>query len=141
MKLTDWCYGVRRAAAAVIKKSIHPCCIYFKKLALDCQPRGVAIELEPKRRVVCAALRAVDGALLLGIRHYSIDMHRQMEQHKNGKKFRDCLDENQGFVDQFGVYMSRVEAYQVAEAAGQLRYPTVCGEGQSGPRLYSEGLY
>ena len=67
-----------------------------------------------KRRVVCAAIRASDGELLLGIRHYSPDMHKQIAQRMDGHKFKSRMDENQGFVDQWGKWMSRAEAYQVA---------------------------
>lgn len=93
------------------------------------------------RRVVCAAIRAADGELLLGIRHYSRDMHRQMEQRMDGAKFNNRLDEDQGFVDQDGVFMSREEAYQVADKGLQIRWPSACGMGLNGPKLYSEGLY
>lgn len=92
-------------------------------------------------RIVCAAIRAADGELLLGIRHYSPDMHKQIEFRRDGEKFTHLHDEDQGFVNQYGQWLSRVEAYQVALASGQLRYPESCGEGLDGPKLYSEGLY
>lgn len=94
-----------------------------------------------QRRVVCAAIRAADGELLLGIRHYSTDMHAQMHQRRDGAKFAHRLDEDQGFVDQHGVFLSREEAHKVALAAGQIVHPEKCGEGLDGPKLYSEGLY
>lgn len=94
-----------------------------------------------ERRVVCAALRASDGRLLLGIRHYSRDMHEQLARRDDRNRFQHLHDPDQGFVDQFGVFMTREEAYRVAKAAGQLRYPEACGEGLDGPKLYSEGLY
>ncbi len=93
------------------------------------------------RRVVCAAIRAADGDLLLGIRHYSPDMRAQIESRQDGHKFRCRHDEDQGFVDQHGVWMSREEAYQVARAAGQIVRPEACGDGLYGQKLYSEGLY
>lgn len=93
------------------------------------------------RRVVCAAIRAADGTLLLGVRHYSRDMHEQIAQRAGGWKFLHRYDEDQGFVDQRGVFMTREEAYQVADAAGQIAYPEACGRGLFGPKLYSEGLY
>ena len=40
-----------------------------------------------ERRVVCAAIRAADGDVLLGIRHYSPDMHRQISARHDGAKF------------------------------------------------------
>ena len=93
------------------------------------------------RRVVCAAIRADDGELLLGIRHYSPDMHRQIKKRTDGRKFKQRLDKHQGFVDQHGVFMSRLEAYEVAKSAGQIAYPNANGMSPDGPRLYSEGLY
>ena len=98
-------------------------------------------EERTQRRVVCAAIRAADGSLLLGIRHYSRDMHEQIRQRDDGAMFKHRHDPDQGFVDQFGAYMTREEAYQVAKAAGQILHPSACGNGLDGPKLYSEGLY
>lgn len=96
---------------------------------------------EAQRRVVCAAIRAFDGTLLLGIRHYSHDMHMQIANRIDASKFMQRLDHDQGFVDQHGTWMSREEAYQVALSAGQIIRPEACGNGLDGPKLYSEGLY
>lgn len=94
------------------------------------------------RRVVCAALRADDGSLVLGIRHYSADMLAQIHHMgPEGTKFHHRHGKDQGFVDQHGVYMCRHEAYNVALAAGQIVYPEACTYGTEGPHLYSEGLY
>lgn len=93
------------------------------------------------RRVVCAAIRAADGDLLLGIRHNSDDMKKQIRERLDGHKFRNRLDQDQGFVDQHGKWMSREEAYQVAKEALQIIYPERCAVGLDGPKLYSEGLY
>jgi hypothetical protein len=68
-------------------------------------------------------------------------MHDQLAQRADRDRFLLRLDPNQGFVDQHGVYMTREEAYRVAEAAGQIAYPERCGRGLEGPKLYSEGLY
>ena len=94
-----------------------------------------------KRRVVCAAIRSDDGDVLIGIRHYSRDMHAQIEARHDGAKFKHRHDDDQGFVDQHGVYMTREEAYKVAESAQQLFDISACGKGLDGPKLYSEGLY
>ncbi len=96
---------------------------------------------EKQRRVVCAAIRAYNGDVLLGIRHYSRDMRLQIEQRTDGGIFTNRHDEDQGFVDQHGIWMSREEAYRVARDANQLIYPDACGEGLDGMKLYSEGLY
>ena len=103
----------------------------------------MANRADKPRRVVCAAIRAPNGDILLGIRHYSEDMHKQISARRgvDGLNFKHRHDEDQGFVDQHGIYMSREEAYKVAEAAGQILYPDACGQGLDGPKLYSEGLY
>lgn len=130
----------------------EPCCERFESCEVDCIPRlhwhdARRIRSETRtippgrRRVVCAAVRSADGFLVLGIRHYSQDMHQQIAQREDGHKFAHRHDEDQGFVDQHGVFMSREEAYRVAEAAGQIVRPEACGEGLHGPKLYSEGLY
>lgn len=93
------------------------------------------------RRVVCAAIRAADGALLLGIRHYSMDMHEQIDARRDGAKFKHRHEADQGFVDQRGRWMSRAEAFIVAQSNGQIIRPEGCGEGLEGKKLYSEGLY
>jgi hypothetical protein len=93
------------------------------------------------RRVVCAAIRASDGSVLLGIRHYSKDMHEQIRLRIDCNKFLRRLDDDQGFVDQHGVFMSREEAFNVASRAGQIVNVSACGEGLDGMKLYSEGLY
>lgn len=98
-----------------------------------------------QRRVVCAAIRAADGDLLLGIRHYSPDMHRQIEQRRDGEKFMHRLDEDQGFVDQHGEWLNRFQAFRVADEAGQIVSIEACGvglyNGVVSAKLYSEGIY
>lgn len=90
-----------------------------------------------KRRVVCSAIRAEDGTILTGIRHYSKDMHESINNRVDGWKFHHRYDEDQGFVDQYGMYMTRKEAYSVAFYAGQIINEAACGNCE----LYSEGLY
>jgi hypothetical protein len=90
-----------------------------------------------QRRVVCAAIRAADGDVLIGIRHYSKDMVEQINARSDGAKFKHLGDLDQGFVDKMGVFMSREEAYGVALYAGQIIYP----DSDNQERLYSENLY
>ena len=94
-----------------------------------------------QRRVVCAAIRAKDGDIIIGVRHYDRHMHDQINMRVDGAKFRNRLDEDQGFVDQFGVFLSREEAYALADRNGQLIYPNKCASGLDGHKLYDEGLY
>ena len=94
------------------------------------------------RRVVCAAIRAADGSVLLGIRHYSKDMHEQIAARNDGAKFKHRHDEDQGFVDQHGNYLTREAAFNVALAAGQRIDMPSCSMDIDGKwQLYSEGLY
>jgi hypothetical protein len=92
---------------------------------------------DPTRRIVCAAIRAADGDVLLGIRHYSEDMHRQIARRFDGSKFTHRNGDDQGFVNTWGEYLTREEAYAVAMANGQIVRPEACSQGV----LYSEGLY
>jgi hypothetical protein len=47
---------------------------------------------------------------------------------------------DQGFLDQHGVFLSRTEAWKVAEAAGQI-LRRVGGDDANGGTLFSENLY
>lgn len=90
------------------------------------------------RRVVCAACRS--GELIIaGARHFDSVMHRQIAAIAPEKKPKPSQWE-QGFIDQFGVFMDRKEAMQVAKAAGQpIDIERGCGGSET--TLYSEGLY
>lgn len=89
-----------------------------------------------KPRIVCSAIRAKDGDVLLGIRHYSHDMVVQIQNRKDGDKFHHLSGTNQGFVDQFGKYYTRQEAWIIAKDNNQIaRDIDVIGT------LYSEHLY
>lgn len=95
-------------------------------------------------RIVCAALRAEDGDVLIGIRHYSLDMVKQINSRADGDKFRKLSGRNKGFVDQHGTYYDRFEAYKIAEKEGQLRggsFSFNWSPKDLAYRLYSENLY
>lgn len=89
------------------------------------------------RRVVCAAMR--NGPyLVVGPRHFDMTMHAQLAILKRADPNLDKKWE-QGFIDQFGVFMDRTEAMVVAKASGQ---PINFTRNGSNPDvLYSEGLY
>ena len=86
-----------------------------------------------QRRIVCAALRRADGAILCGPRHF--DNIMRVQARLTG--IDTWVGAKQGFVDQFGVFMGRVEAREVAGIAGQIirRCGGDCKE------LCSENLY
>lgn len=85
------------------------------------------------KRIVCAACRWPDGHIILGIRHFSPDMI--LSAHLQGYRTIDCRE--QGFVDQYGNYLTRQEAYQIAEKNGQYNPYEPYTPGT----LYSEDLY
>ena len=93
------------------------------------------------RRVVCAAIRGSNGRLLLGVRHYSQDMIDQMNARIDIHAFVHRMDDDQGFVDQHGVYMTRAEAFRVAKNANQIVNYKACTTHDGERHLYSEGLY
>lgn len=86
---------------------------------------------ECKRRVVCAANRFSDGTIILGARHWD----ELMREHAMQIGRMQCGAE-QGFIDQWRVFMTRKEAWSVAVEANQIIRDVGCsGE------LYSENLY
>lgn len=88
-----------------------------------------------QRRVAMAACR-VNGYILVGVRHFCPIMRMQMEAiGLTGDVFEREHDmrTDQGFVDQWGVWMSREEAYVVAKEAGQ-----IINEDVTPGTLYSE---
>lgn len=90
------------------------------------------MEDRSQRRVVCAANLFLCGTIILGARHWDPLMHQQAKAYglRGG-------NEDQGFIDQWRVFMTREEAWIVAEEAGQIVYRGNWGDGV----LYSENLY
>jgi hypothetical protein len=85
------------------------------------------------RRVVCAANRHQHSRLVIcGARHWDKVMRAQAAALGTGFKEWD-----QGFIDQFGDWMTREEAWGVAVDQNQVRRR--CGG--DGKRLFSENLY
>lgn len=90
-----------------------------------------------QRRVVCAANLYTSGKTLISARHWDVGMCEQY----NSMRLTETEDKcTQGFIDQWGVFMSRTEAWKVAEAAGQILY-RCGGDDADGGTLYSENLY
>lgn len=91
-------------------------------------------------RIVCAANRLPDGTMFIGARHWDdlmcaqagryIALH-ELEDHEVG-------DAEQGFMDQWGRFMTRKAAWLIAEKNGQILHR---GPGYNGPDLFSENLY
>jgi hypothetical protein len=84
------------------------------------------------KKIVCAANRKnFTGEIVLGIRHWDAFM-RKMETEGDPV--------TQGFIDNSGNFLSRTEAWKVAEQAGQI-IRRVGGDTSDGGTLYSENLY
>ena len=95
-------------------------------------------------RIICAAnkVRFDSGKsiIITGARHWDNIMHKTFNA--LDKKLGDMEDEVQGFIDQFGNFYDRYEAWTIAETNGQIIRrvggdTTLEGNG----RLFSENLY
>jgi len=89
---------------------------------------------KPQQVVVCAACKMGEH-IVLGARHFDSRMREQMDRTSCNWKLSE-----QGFIDQFGEFLTRQEAMKVAIAAGQ-KVDIERGCGGDKDTLYSEGLY
>jgi hypothetical protein len=98
--------------------------------------------------IVCAANRHKEdhSSILLGVRHCDGFMANFKDNLMiaNEEAYRLEFDYEtgweQGFIDQFGNFYNRQEAWVVAEANGQIKR-RVGGDTANGGTLYSENLY
>jgi hypothetical protein len=89
-----------------------------------------------QRVIVCAAIQCNEtGKVLCGVRHGDDSMLGLPDDVYMIYDF-----EEQGFVDNKGVFLNRNEAWKVAEAAGQIKR-RVGGDSIDGGTLFSENLY
>jgi hypothetical protein len=86
------------------------------------------------RRVACAAMKMEDGLIVPGARHYSPDM-RAVLLRIYGEKYHLKVVE-QGFIDTWGDFLTREEAWERAVEYGQIIRDCGCPG-----TLYSENLY
>ncbi len=88
-------------------------------------------------RIVCAAQRdSATGKMVVGPRHYDATMRAQM---KDSALSHDTWRQSEGgFIDQFGRFLTREEAWVIAVEQNQIF--SECGP-PGGGRLYSEHLY
>jgi len=87
-----------------------------------------------RRRIVCAAILFEQG-MIVGPRHYDAVM---MAQYKAMGLKQTEADGIQGFIDQFGTFFDREQAFEIATRQGQIRHKT--GNPDS-TELFSEDLY
>ncbi len=86
------------------------------------------------RVVVCAAIRNRDGLVICSARHYDRTMRIQIKNSIGDWRLEYI---EQGFIDQFGLFLTREEALLVANDAGQI----VRRVGGDKKGLFSENLY
>jgi hypothetical protein len=90
------------------------------------------------RRVVCAANKHTNGVILLGARHWDAYMRDQFFERKASDA--TSHDFEQGFIDNRGNFLTRTEAWKIAEVAGQI-ISRCGGDTTNGGTLFSENLY
>lgn len=96
-----------------------------------------------QRTIVCAAnrfeLKNGETLVVPGVRHYSPDMAKVLDQFRDKLVSEQVYGDNQGFLDQWGNYFTRKEALIIATYAGQIgtrREKTFPAD-----TLFSEDLY
>lgn len=90
--------------------------------------------VKPKSFVVCAANRYKEtGRIICGPRHWDDTMRQQKLETE------DFGGWDQGFVNQFGEFLTREEAWVIAKENNQIKRWAY--EGQPDGCLYSENLY
>jgi hypothetical protein len=96
-------------------------------------------EERTKRVVVCAAVKLASGQVICGVRHFDELMLQSMPP--NTEQGRAQLaGHEQGFVDNRYRFLSRAEAWHLAESAGQIDPDSPAYRGIRGS-LFSEDLY
>lgn len=91
---------------------------------------------KPAQIIICAAIKDnKTGHIFLGARHFDKIMRMQIE--------KSCIKPEppyteQGFIDQFGEFISREDALEIVKNNGQ---PFNAKNNGSSKALYSEGLY
>ena len=97
------------------------------------------------QRVVCAANQHNDGFIVIGVRHFDNIMRDTINLRKELNENEDWHGCDQGFVNQFGNFLSREDAWVTACKANQIirlvGSQTKEDIGKEGIKLYSENLY
>lgn len=92
--------------------------------------------MEERRRIVSAANRIVSTGLIVpGARHFDIGMNKLFEALGASRLFGDS---EQGFIDQWGHFFTREEAFKIATESNQIIEKT---GGKDSKQLFSEDLY
>jgi len=87
------------------------------------------------QRVVCAAVKMTDGVVFVGVRHFCPTMRMMIKLAGYDKE--KLAGSEQGFIDNFHNFLTRQEAFIIAERQGQYMPYEPFTPGT----LYSEDLY
>jgi len=88
---------------------------------------------EMTQRIVCAAIKHTTDEIIIGPRHFDRVMNTQIKK----SDFLGWSQADQGFVDQFGTFLTREEALEIAVSNGQI----IRRVGGDEKELFSENLY
>ena len=96
----------------------------------------------PRTMIVAAACRIVQDHkyLFVSARHFDQPMHLMIDNSKVRDEHPGDREYDQGFIDQWGNYWNRTEAWKIAKANNQIRR-RCGGDTSNGGTLYSENLY
>ena|SRR5665213_1626441 len=101
------------------------------------------MDIETKPRIVCAACKHTDGRIVCGPRHFDETMWKQilnvpvLDYRELNTVEVTWSNAEQGFINQFGTFYTREQAWVIALDNGQIiRY----NDWQTGT-LHSEHLY
>lgn len=84
--------------------------------------------------IVCAANRSKNtGRIICGARHHDTIMREQIKASEGRDEW---VNSDQGFIDQYGRFWNREDAWKIAEKQGQIRRQV-----STPGTLYSENLY
>lgn len=91
-----------------------------------------------QRVIVCAAVRnCSENKIIVGVRHGDEHMNNQLSEMCF---WHDDDIQEEGFLDNKGSFLTRTDAWKVAEAAGQIKR-RVGSDTLNGGTLFSENLY
>ena len=98
----------------------------------------MSVHLE--RRVVCAAIRNIHTLqIICSPQHFDLICHAQIKCRSQADR-DSWINSEQGFVNTHGEFLTRQEAWKVAEYNNQI-IKRVGGDDSCGGTLYSENLY
>jgi len=106
----------------------------------DGKVKGWRWEIYNNPRVVAGVANRYGSIIVMGVRHYSNNMRVALDTLGGADLLIEWAGEEnyeQGFVDQYGTFLDREEAWVLAEAAGQIRRRKNLPTGT----LYSEHLW